>query len=823
MNEINYFLLGVLTTLGFVIIFLSFWLIKRIAEKKKLNLAFNYVLLLIEIPNYSLTQISSQEPKLKIIEEVSNFENFLATLTKVKYPVVFEVALPHVGEEIFFFVAVSRKDLEYVKKAIKSFWPGSETVLYKTDYNVFNPDGYSLASYVKLKNHYYMPLKTYTQIAQSNIDPFDAFLGAYNKLSRVGEGLAYQLILQPVSSSVNKAIFEKVKALREGKKLEEVMKGTGWGETFKEAMKTLVSPKSIGESLSPLYSSKTPEAKEKEEQAKPKPIEEITIKLLEQKATKPLFKTNIRIVASSNDDISCERILTSFESALMQFNNPPFNEFSIIRPKKNKLKKLLYEFSFRFFNDKESIILNTEEIASLFHFPISYNKNPLIHFLKARGAPPPPNLPKEGIILGKNSYEGIETLVRIKRDDRRRHMYIIGQTGTGKTTLLKNMVEQDIKNGEGVCFIDPHGDVAQEILGLIPKERFEDVIYFNPTDTRRPIGFNILEYDKRRPEDKTRIINSLIEIIGKIYNLEMTGGPLFEQYLRNSLLLLMDDPDWGHTLLDVSRVFVDDRFREDLLSKCKNYPVVEFWREQAPRAQRELSMDEMITWVTSKLNPFTTNDYIRPIICQPKSTIDFRDIMDNRKIFIANLSKGVLGETSAYIMGMLLITKILIAAFARGEIPESERKDFYLYIDEFQNFAFKGVASILAEARKYRLNMIFAHQYIKQVPEDIINAVFGNVGTIISFRIGPEDAEFLEKKFAPTFSKFDFVNIPNYNAYISLLIDGYPSRPFNLQTLPPNKPNLEVISYLAELTNLKYGTPKEEIDKFLEEKYGYVL
>jgi hypothetical protein len=211
MNEINYFLLGVLTTLGFVIIFLSFWLIKKIAEKKKLNLAFNYVLLLIEIPNYSLTQISSQEPKLKIIEEVSNFENFLATLTKVKYPVVFEVALPHVGEEIFFFVAVSRKDLEYVKKAIKSFWPGSETLLYKTDYNIFNPDGYSLASYVKLKNHYYMPLKTYTQIAQSNIDPFDAFLGAYNKLSRVGEGLAYQLILQPVSSSVNKAIFEKLK------------------------------------------------------------------------------------------------------------------------------------------------------------------------------------------------------------------------------------------------------------------------------------------------------------------------------------------------------------------------------------------------------------------------------------------------------------------------------------------------------------------------------------------------------------------------------------------------------------------------------------
>jgi len=820
MNSLNYFLFGFLTGLGCFIIILTFWFLRKLRERKRINLAFNYILLLVEIPNYSLVQLTSQEPKLKIIEEISNFENFLATLTKVKNPVVFEVALPHVGEEIFFFVAVSRKDLEYVKKMIKSFWPGSETVIYRTDYNVFNPDGYSLATLVKLKNHYYLPLRTYQQIAQSNIDPFDAFLGAYNKLSRVGEGLAYQLILQPLSSSANKSIFEKIKGLREGKKLEEVMKGSSWGDVFKETVGELFSPQAITETVFMTEKSK----KEKEEEkVKPKPIEEITIKLLEQKATKPLFKVNIRLISSSFDEINAERILTSLESAFLQFNNPPFNEISLVKPKRNKLKKIFYEFAFRLFNEKEAVILNTEEIASIFHFPISYNKNPLIHWLKARSAPPPPNLPREGIILGKNNYEGLEVYIRIKRDDRRRHLYVIGQTGTGKTTLLKNMIEQDIKNGEGVCFIDPHGDVSQEILGLIPKERIDDVVYFNPPDTKQPIGFNILEYDKNRPEDKTRIINMIIEIIGKIYNLEMTGGPLFEQYLRNSLLLLMDNPDWGHTLLDVSRVFVDERFREDLLSKCKNYPVVEFWREQATRAQRELSLDEMITWVTSKLNPFTTNDYIRPIICQPKSTIDFRDIMDNKKIFIANLPKGVLGETSAYIMGMLLITKILIAAFARGEIPESERKDFYLYIDEFQNFAFKGVASILAEARKYRLNMIFAHQYIKQVPEDIINAVFGNVGTIIAFRVGPEDAEFLERKFAPVFSKFDFVNLPNYHAYISLLIDGYPSKPFSLQTLPPNKPDFQKIDLIAELSRLKYGTPKEEIDKFLETKYGYVI
>jgi len=814
-----YFLSGFITALGIFIIFLVFWLIKKQREKKKINLAFNYALLLVEIPKYVYTQISSQEPRLRIIEELTNFENFLATLSKLKHPIVLEVALPHVGEEIFFFVAVPRNEIEFIRKTIRGFWPGSEVILYKTDYNIFNPEGYSLASYLKLKNHFYLPIKTYQQIAQSNIDPFDAFLSSFTKLKKVGEGLALQIILKPVPSSVNKSIFEKIKKLREGKKLDEVLDESNKSWIVEELKKAL-SPKSFYEAATYSYLKK--EKDEAEEKIAPKPVEEISIKMLETKAVKPLFEANIRIVASADDIVTTEKILTSAENAFLQFNNPPFNEFVIVRPTKNKLKKLIYEYSFRLFNSKQKVLLNTEEIASLCHFPISYSKNPLIHWLKSRTAPPPPNLPKEGIILGKSFYQGEEAVVKIKKEDRRRHIYIIGQTGTGKTTLLKNMIEQDIKNGDGVCFIDPHGDVAQEILGLIPDERIDDVIYFNPQDTRMPIGFNILEYDKRRPEDKTRIINMIIEIIGKIYNLEVTGGPLFEQYLRNALLLLMDNPDWGHTLLDVSTVFVNESFRNKLLSLCKNYPVIEFWKEQAVRAQRELALDEMITWVTSKLNPFTTNDYIRPIICQPKSKINFRDILDNKKIFIANLTKGVLGETSCYIMGMLLIAKILIAAYSRTEIPESQRKDFYLYIDEFQNFAFDSVAGILSEARKFRLSMIFAHQYVKQLPEKIINSVFGNVGTIISFRIGAEDADFLEKIFAPTFSKLDLVNIPNYNAYIRLLIDGYVSQPFNIQTFAPSPTDLNKIEKIAELTNLKYGTPKEEIEKLLEEKYAYI-
>jgi hypothetical protein len=298
---------------------------------------------------------------------------------------------------------------------------------------------------------------------------------------------------------------------------------------------------------------------------------------------------------------------------------------------------------------------------------------------------------------------------------------------------------------------------------------------------------------------------------------------MFEQYLRNALYLIMDDPDWGYTLLEVSKVFVDEYFREDLLRKCKNYPVIEFWTKQAPVVGGELSLENMITWITSKLNPFILNEFVRPIIAQSRSTIDFNQIMNERKVLIVNLSKGLIGETSAYLMGMLLITKILLGAFARITIPEEERKDFYLYVDEFQNFAFKGVASILAEARKYRLSMVLAHQYIKQLPEEIASAVVGNVGTIISFRVGAQDAEFLERIFSPVFNKFDLVNIPNYNAYIKLLIHGYVSDAFNIKTFPPEKPSKELAEKVAELSMLKYGRDRAIIEEEIKEKYANLI
>ncbi|MGC8981437.1 MAG: type IV secretory system conjugative DNA transfer family protein [Minisyncoccia bacterium] len=785
---------GVITgILGFLIIYFFFVFLKKYSESKRVNLSLNYILLLVEIPKYYFSQ--KQETQQKVSDEINNFENFINTLTNLKYPVIFEIATPFIAEEIFFYLATPRKNAESIKRTIRAFWPGAEVIECTEDYNIFNPGGAVLGSYVGLKSHHFKPLKTYKEIALGNVDTLDSFLGAFNKLKK-GEGLAYQIVIKPLSTKENKKMKKVLEGLKKGERFEESLGGIS-----KEIKKAL---------------EKKGEEKEKKEL---KPIDELLIKNIEAKMMKPLFEVNIRILASANNIFDAEEILTSIESSFHQFTNPGINEFYIKRVKGRWLNNLAYEFSFRLFNKNQSIILSSEEIASIFHFPTSYTKSPIIHWLLAKTAPPPVNLPKEGIILGESIYQGQKEIVRIKRNDRRRHIYIIGQTGTGKTTLLKNIAEQDIKNGDGICFIDPHGDVAKELLGLIPKERVDDVIYFNPGDTRRPIGINILEYDKNFPEQKTFIINTLIEIIDKIYNLQLTGGPMFEQYLRNSLLLLMDDPDWGFTLLDVSRVLVDELFRKELLKRCKNYPVVEFWEKQAVVVGGELSLENMITWITSKLNPFITNDFVRPIISQPKTALNFRDIMDNRKIFIVNLSKGIIGETSSYLLGMILIAKILSATFSRVDIPEELRKDFYLFVDEFQNFAFKGVASILSEARKYRLSMVLAHQYIKQLPEEIISAVFGNIGTIMAFRIGPEDAEFLEKQFSPVFSKIDLLNIPNYNLYIKLLIDGYMSEAFNIKTLPPHEPDKELAEKIIELSMLKYGRPLEEINKIIEEKY----
>ena len=434
----------------------------------------------------------------------------------------------------------------------------------------------------------------------------------------------------------------------------------------------------------------------------------------------------------------------------------------------------------------------------------------------AQVAPAPAYLPDEGLLLGYNQYRGEKKDVRLGRDDRRRHLYVIGQTGTGKSAFLSNLIEQDVLAGEGVGILDPHGDLVDDILGKIPNERLDDVVVFDPGNLERSVGLNMLEYDPKFPEQKTFIINEFIKIFDKLYDLKTTGGPMFEQYTRNSLMLLMDDPAETYTLMEVPKVLADKDFRHYLLAKCRNILVREFWEKQAEQAGGEASLKNIVPYITSKFDTFISNDYMRPIIGQAKSTFKFRDIIDGNKILLVNLSKGRLGEINSSLLGLIITSKLTIAAFSRVDTAEKDRKDFYLYLDEFQNFATDTISTILSEARKYKLCLTISHQFIGQLEDEIRDSVFGNIGTMSVFRVGAEDAEFLQKQFAPVFNAQDLIKIENYNAYLRLMINGMISTPFNIKTYPPNPSDRERMADIKEYYILKNGRAREEIEAEVE-------
>ena len=491
------------------------------------------------------------------------------------------------------------------------------------------------------------------------------------------------------------------------------------------------------------------------------------------------------------------------ENAFTQFEYTGVNSLRVKKRMKNST--IAFDYIFRNFDDDHSLLLSTEEVASIFHFPISVTETPKIKWLKAGIAAPPINIPKEGLILGYNDYRGVKTDIRVTDNDRRRHMYIVGQTGTGKSNFIEAMAKWDAKQGHGFCFIDPHGDAIESILECIPRERADDVILFDPSDIERPIGLNMLEFDPKHPEQKTFVINEMIGIFDQLYDLKATGGPMFEQYMRNAMLLIMEHPESGSTLMEISRVLADEEFRRMKLSHCANPIVRDFWTKEAEKAGGEAALANMVPYITSKLTTFISNDIMRPIISQQVSGIDFREIMDGGKILLVNLSKGKIGEINARLLGMVIVGKILMSALSRVDTPEEERKDFYLYMDEFQNVTTNSIAQILSEARKYRLNLVIAHQFIAQLKEEISKAVFGNVGSMVALRVGPEDAEFLEKQFAPVFTKHDLMSIDNYQCIVRLLMNSELTKPFNIKTLRSASGDREIAQAFKELSRLRYG------------------
>lgn len=774
------------------------WLISSFNERRRVISSLGQGLLLIQMPHIQKQAEGFLKPETAVNqtfrESLKQQEQFFSTLTALKEPVTFEMAVSHTGEEISFYVGIKRNKLEYLKKVINGFWP--DAAVYEVeDYNIFNPRGSAAAAYLKFQNSFILPITSYDALGY---DPLEPVAAAMSKLVKVGEGAAMQMIIKPAPKSYGKKIFSALKELRRGASLEEALKANAFD---------------IAKFIRPPSRPKTHEEKERqmEEKSKKIPDEEL-IKLVSMKVGKSLFAANIRFVASANDKGRAEDILDELMNILSQYARPRTNSFRVHKLTAKKAINLIFDYSFRIFRSKQEIILNYEELTSLWHFPVPGSAMPKVKWLKARVAEPPVNLPSEGVILGETIWRGEKRQVRILKDDRRRHIYFIGQTGTGKSALMLNLIRQDIMNGEGVCLLDPHGDLAETILGYIPSNRLEETVYFNPGDISRPIGFNMLEYDPKFPEQKTFIINELIEIVDKLYNLRETGGPMFEQYLRNALLLLMDDVSELATIMDLPRVLADKDFRDYKLSREENILVSEFWRKEAEKAGGEQSLANMVPYITSKFNPFISNDFIRPIVGQLRSAFSFRDIIDNRKILIINLSKGQLGDINAYLLGMLIVGKLFVAALSRVDIPEETRNDFYVYLDEFQNVSTNTINSIFSEARKYRLSLTVAHQFIAQLQEKIRDSVFGNVGTIGSFRVGPQDAEFLEKEFAPVFSENDLVNIDNFNVYIKLLINGQTSRAFNFKTFPPAPADFAKSKLVKEFSSLKYGRPREEVE-----------
>ncbi|MEK7542879.1 MAG: TraM recognition domain-containing protein [Patescibacteria group bacterium] len=748
--------------------------------KEKLFGQLNLKLFLIRLPKES-----TEKKELK--QEIAKSEHLLGALSSFKKPFVFEVAVPYIGEEIYFYAAVDEKISDVFVRQVHALWEEAD-IRPAEDYNIFNYSGVAVAAKVLEKSFFGIPLRTYQE---ENSDMFLPMLGGFSRVNGVGEGGSLQFIVRPAAPSFSKEVKRVLGEIRKGKKLKDIV-----GQSvFKEALSEF---------------SKAVNPEDKKDKETPPVVQETLIKALETKLTKPFFEVNVRAIASAPSEYQAHSILEGLTAGFSQFGSPERNEFKVVETKKTQ--DIITKYSFREFNPDDKMILNSEELASIFHLPTPFTSIPKIKSLKFREVSPPSNLPEEGIILGESKFRGESKKVRMLREDRRRHLYVVGQTGTGKSVFLNNLSGQDIENGEGICLIDPNGDLFEDVLSRVPKNRIKDIIIFDPGELSRPLGLNMLEYNPEFPEQKTFIVNEMLNIFDTLYDLKATGGPIFEQYLRYSLLLLMDDSTNGFTILDVPRVLSDAPFRKRLLEKCKNPIAKDFWEKEAEKAGGEASLANLVPYITSKFSTFIGNDYVRPIIAQSKSTLNFRKIMDEQKILLVNLSKGKIGELNAGLLGMIIVGKLTLAAFSRGDIPPEARKDFYLYIDEFQNFTTPSISVILSEARKYKLCLTVAHQFIAQLKENIRDAIFGNVGSLVSFRVGANDAEFLKKQFEPVFNENNLVNIDNLNAHVKLIIANEVSSPFTMFIPFPPKGTAEISQLAKEFSRNTYGRPREDVE-----------
>jgi hypothetical protein len=704
----------------------------------------------------------------------------------------FEIVASH--GYVYFYAAVPISMLEVVKQAVVTAYPAAQ-LEEAAEHNIFNQVGKisaTLGGELSLKESFAYPIATYQDIKR------DAMQSLLNALSTLGkeDGAAIQLLMRPANPSWRKTASSLATKKRKGGD-----KSLFNGDLMKNLAVAFVKPPEGGgeggESKKPDLSN----------------LEQSTLDAIDEKTRHPGYELVIRVVVSSNVSQRAQAVLANIITSFSLYDAPGRNGFKYTPAKDTD--ELVSSYIMRFMPPEHNQnILNSVELATLFHFP-DQRSIPTSQLARqsSKQVDGPRNVPQEGLLLGYNVFRGAKKPIRLSLHDRQRHMYVVGQTGVGKSTFLENLALQDMLNGGGFAFVDPHGDTAEKLLAMVPKERTEDVIYFSPADMDYPMGLNLFEFSA--PDQKDFIIQEVLNMLYKLYDPQHQGimGPRYEDMFRNAALAVMADPNGG-TFIEIPLLFRDPQYLKQKLQYVTDQTVLGFWQKQFPAMQRSNEAGEVTAWFVSKFGAFLSNEMMRNIIGQPKSAFDLRDIMDNKKILIVNLSKGRVGDLNSKLLGMIFVMKFQAAAMSRANIPEDQRVDFSLYVDEFQNFSTESFATIMSEARKYHLNLIVANQFTTQLTEEIRDAVFGNMGTIIAFRVGQNDVDALTRYFQPIFDGDDLLRVPNYNTIVRTLIGGVPTQPFSMATLPSlGTANPRLADALKQLSAAKYGRPRAVVDK----------
>ena len=698
------------------------------------------------------------------------------------------------GGLVHYYAVVPMVLVDVIKQAIAAAYP-SARLEEVAEHNIFSEAGKMsgvIGGEFTLKKSFVYPIATYQDTKR---DAARALLNALSAASRE-DGVALQFLIRPASEGWVRSSVDAAKKIKDDKS-----KNHGLGIKGASGMAELLW--------------KPPEKPEekKPEEKQLTSLEEETIKVIEEKTRYPGYEVLVRVVVSSNTTEHSQSLLKNIVAAFALFDSPSYNGFRF-SPSKD-VEELVTAFIFRFFPQTvKANILNSVEMATIFHLP-DQNSIPTSKVKRqmSKQVDGPTDIVDEGTLLGVNEFRGVKKEIRLSENDRRRHTYIIGQTGTGKSVFMQNMAYQDMHEGRGFAMIDPHGDLVETMLANVPKERVEDIIYFNPGDLENPIGLNLFEYENE--DQKDFLVQESINMLYSLYDPGHTGivGPRLEHIFRNCALLLMADPKGG-TFIDIPKLLVDDEFMKSKLKYVTDRNVLDFWTKEYPASQRSNESGEVTSWVVSKFGPFLSNTMMRNIMGQTKSGFDMRDIMDNKKILLVNLSKGKMGELNSKLIGMIFVMKFQAAAMGRADMAEEDRQDFCLYVDEFQNFATESFESILSEARKYRLNLVLANQFMTQLTDKIREAIIGNVGTVISGRIGVTDAELMVKKFQPTFDTEDLIKLPNREWITSVMINNMPSAPFSMSS--PGmmcQQNPQLAGAMMRLSATKYGFSRAVVEK----------